>query len=72
MNKRGILAGLASLPFLATAAAAVPARNSAVWKVPEGVKKIRVRSWNPNGSKDMDRVLSVEPNQVFRIDAIEE
>lgn len=47
-------------------------RNNATWKVPPGIKKIRVRSWNADGSPDMDRTLRVEPNQIFRIDAIED
>jgi hypothetical protein len=47
-------------------------RNSATWKVPPGVKKIRVRSWNADGTPDMDRTLNVEPNQTFRIDSIED
>ena len=73
MNKRSILAGLATLPFAGVAAsAATTQKNTAVWKVPAGVEKIRVRSWNSDGSPDMDRTLSVEPNQTFRIDAIED
>lgn len=72
MRKRLMLAGLLTLPFITTAANANTNRNSATWKVPPGVQKIRVRSWNPDGSKDMDRTLNVEPNQTFRIDAIED
>lgn len=72
MNKRKILAGLASLPFITVVAEAAAQRNTATWKVPPGIKKIRVRSWNADGSPDMDRTLSVEPNQTFRIDAIED
>lgn len=49
---------------------AASSKNSVTWQVPEGVSKIRVRSWNPDGSKDIDRVLSVEPNQTFRIDVV--
>lgn len=76
MNKRNfiVLAGslaAASVP-LAVAAEAATQRNSATWKVPSGVKKIRVRAWNPDGSVDLDRTLNVEPNQTFRIDAIED
>ncbi len=71
MNKRYLLAGLTSLPFFATLATAAQ-RNSATWKVPAGIKKIRVRSWNADGTPDMDRTLNVEPNQTFRIDAIED
>lgn len=71
MNKRWLLAGLAALPFIGVAQAA-PQRNSASWRVPAGITKIRVRSWNTDGSKDLDRTLSVEPGQIFRIDAIED
>ena len=80
MNKRkflGMAAGPLSFIAVATSpgyskAASTTQRNSATWKVPSGVKKIRVRSWNSDGSPDMDRTLNVEPNQTFRIDAIEE
>lgn len=71
MRKRLMLAGLLTLPFFAAVANA-SAKNHAVWKVPPGVKKIRVRSWNPDGSKGMDRTLNVKPNELFRIDAIED
>lgn len=70
MKKRLMLAGLFTLPFFVSAAKAAE-KNHAVWKVPPGIKKIRVRSWNADGSKDLDRTLTVEPNQTFRIDAIE-
>lgn len=73
MNKRSILAALGTLPFITVvASAATTQKNQAVWKVPAGVRKIRVRSWNADGSPDLDRTLNVEPNQVFRIDAIED
>jgi len=72
MNKRYLLAGLTALPFAVVVAQAATQRNSATWKVPSGIKKIRVRSWNADGSPDMDRTLNVEPNQMFRIDAIED
>lgn len=72
MNKRLLLAGLAALPFFSIMANAAPNRNSASWRVPAGITKIRVRSWNSDGSKDMDRTLTVEPGQIFRIDAIED
>jgi hypothetical protein len=73
MDKRMLFTALLALPFASVAAKAanVSQRNSATWKVPPGVKKIRVRSWNSDGSPDLDRTLNVEPNQVFRIDAIE-
>lgn len=71
MNKRLMFLGLLAVPFIgATKALASSKRNTVTWQVPEGVNKIRVRSWNPDGSKDMDRVLSVEPNQTFRIDVV--
>lgn len=73
MDKRSLLAGLTALPFFAIVAdAATTQRNTATWKVPPGIKKIRVRSWNADGTPDMDRTLNVEPNQTFRIDAIED
>lgn len=76
MNKRALLIGAGtfaavSIPMVIEAQAATQ-RNTATWKVPSGVKKIRVRSWNSDGSLDMDRTLSVQPNQTFRIDAIED
>lgn len=85
MNKRGfiktlgmkageisiIMAGIGVGRSLVAEAQAASTRNTATWKVPPGVKKIRVRAWNPDGSVDLDRTLNVEPNQTFRIDAIE-
>jgi hypothetical protein len=68
-----MFSALLALPFTAVVAkAATSQKNSATWKVPSGVQKIRVRSWNPDGTVDLDRTLNVEPNQVFRIDAIED
>lgn len=72
MNKRLLLAGLTALPFFATVANATASKNSASWRVPSGITRIRVRSWNTDGSKDIDRTLNVEPGQIFRIDAIED
>lgn len=71
MDKRSLLAGLTALPFFATMAHAA-GKNSASWRVPAGIKKIRVRSWNPDGSRNLDRTLNVKPGEFFRIDAIEE
>lgn len=62
--------GLLAVPFAFVSAKAASSRNTVTWEVPSGVTKIRVRSWNPDGSKDIDRVLSVEPNQTFRIDVV--
>jgi protein-disulfide isomerase len=70
MNKRWLLAGLAALPFIGAANAS--GKNSASWRVPAGITKIRVRSWTAKGVKDLDRTLTVEPGDVFRIDAIED
>jgi hypothetical protein len=71
MNKRLMFLGLLSVPFLAAGKAiAAASRNTVTWEVPAGVTKVRVRSWNPDGSKDLDRVLNVEPNQTFRIDVV--
>jgi hypothetical protein len=71
MNKRLMFLGLLSVPFLAAGKALASSnRNTVTWQVPPGVKKIRVRSWNPDGSKDLDRTLSVDPNQTFRIDVV--
>jgi hypothetical protein len=72
MDKRGLFAGLLALPFLAGATQAQSKRNSASWRVPAGIKKIRVRSWKADGSKDLDRTLNVEPGDFFRLDAIED
>ena len=74
MHKRSLLAGLTALPFFAIVANAanISNRNTATWKVPAGVKKIRIRSWTPDGDNDIDRTLNVEPGEVFRIDAIED
>lgn len=72
MNKRLLLAGLTALPFFSIMASAAPNRNSASWRVPPGIKKIRVRSWNPDGSRNLDRTLNVSPGEFFRIDAIED
>lgn len=54
----------------AHAAATKNNRNSVTWNVPDGITKIRVRSWTPDGKPDLDRELSVEPNQTFRIDVV--
>lgn len=74
MNKRALILGAgtlaaASIP-MAMEAESASNRNTVTWEVPPGVTKVRVRSWNPDGSKDLDRVLSVEPNQTFRIDVV--
>lgn len=72
MNKRLLMLGLplVSLFGFAKTSQASSSKNSVTWEVPPGVTKVRVRSWNPDGSKDIDRVLSVEPSQTFRIDVV--
>lgn len=77
MNKRnfikslGVKLGVATLAVVGAGKASASAtRNTVTWEVPPGVTKVRVRSWNPDGSKDIDRVLSVEPNETFRIDVV--
>lgn len=72
MKKRYLFGALLAIPFLSTVSAASQNKNSASWKVPPGIKKIRVRSWKADGSKDMDRTLNVEPGDFFRLDAIED
>lgn len=42
------------------------------WKVPAGVKRVRVRSFDEKGKQLQDTVLRVVPNQTFIIDAIKE
>jgi hypothetical protein len=63
-------AGIGVGKSVLTEAQAAATRNTVTWEVPPGVTKVRVRSWNSDGSKDIDRVLSVEPNQTFRIDVV--
>jgi hypothetical protein len=73
MNKRWLLTGLAALPFFSgLASASTHNRNAAFWRVPAGVRKVRVRSWTPDGKKDMDRTLNVVPGELFRLDALKD
>lgn len=73
MNKRKLFAGLTgllALPFIPTAKAATYKPNgSATFVVPANVERIRVRSWK-EGRKMLDREMSVEPGQIFRIDPV--
>jgi len=73
MNKRKIFAGLAgllTLSFIPTAKAATSKPNgSATFVVPANVDRIRVRSWK-EGRKVLDREMSVDPGQIFRIDPV--
>lgn len=72
MNKRNLLAGLTSLPFLATMATIAKADSkTGKYTVPQNVKRIRVRS--TFGDKEiLDTSFRVKPGQVFIIEAIEE
>ena len=71
MDKRKLFAGLAgliTLPFASAVAETKPS-GSATFTVPANVDRIRIRSYT-QGRKVIDREMSVEPGQVFRIDPI--
>ena len=70
MNKRTFLASLALIPFFSVAAEAAKKARSVWYKVPKGYTKIRVVSWSADGSKELDRVISVKPGQKFKVQAI--
>lgn len=70
MNKRnifGALALLATAPFFDRKAEA--ARTSATFSVPNGVRRIRVKSYK-HGKIVIDTMLNVEPGQIFKIEAV--
>lgn len=67
MNKRMFFGFLSALLFVKGASAAPKNSGSVTFYVPNGVKKIRVRSYQ-NGKKILDRSLPVEPGQSFTID----
>lgn len=74
MDKRTILTGLfglCALPFVGSAKAAGVVRpsGSATFVVPANVDRIRIRSYK-DGEKVIDREMSVDPGQVFRIDPV--
>ena len=72
MNKRKLFAGLIGLfavPFATAKAATYKPSGSATFVVPNNVSRIRVRSWK-NNKKVLDREMSVEPGQTFRIDPV--
>lgn len=74
MNKRNLFAGLIGLCTIPIAAVAAKAATykpsgSASFVVPTNVERIRVRSWK-DGRKVLDREMSVEPGQIFRIDPV--
>lgn len=77
LEKRKLLAGLLSLPFIATVAAAadngirVLSQRNIRWKVPSDIRRIRVRAWDVKGEEVLDTYLHVKPNQLFQIDVVE-
>lgn len=70
MFRRSVLLGLTALPFFATIAK-TEERKSVTWKVPNNVKRIRVRAWDKEGNEVMDTNLNVKPDQVFKIDVLD-
>ena len=70
MNKRKFMLALATLPFFTAAAEAAKKARSVWYKVPKGYTKIRVVSWSPDGTKELDRTISVKPGQKFKVQAI--
>jgi hypothetical protein len=70
MNKRTFLAALAALPFISAPVEAAKKARSVWYSVPRGYTKIRVVSWAPDGSKELDRTISVQPGQKFKVQAI--
>jgi hypothetical protein len=71
MDKRKLFAGLIGLCTLPIASTFAQTKQpgSATFTVPSSVKRIRVRSWK-QGRKVLDREMSVEPGQTFRIDPV--
>ena len=78
MDRRSLFAGLAgiiSLPFISKAADAESrcyeqGKNSVKWTVPNGINRIRVRSWSKDGDEVIDTHFSVKPGQVFQINVV--
>ena len=76
IGRRGLVSGLALLlPASLTGAAAgqkacvtTNRRDSVTWTVPQGIKRIKVRSWSKDGSEVIDTHFRVQPGQVFQID----
>ena len=62
----GLVAGVAAVTPAAAATSA--SQRSVTYMVPKNVRKIRVRSWK--GDREiLNTSFSVEPGQMFRIDA---
>lgn len=75
MNRRGIFSALLLLPFVSSITNAqdkkqIPSDDSIMWRVPKGIKKVRVRSWAQDGDELMDTYINVKPGQVFKIDVV--
>jgi hypothetical protein len=75
MNKRTLLYSLSLLPFLSNIVngqqkKAIPSDDDIMWKVPDGIKKIHIRSWSADGDEIMNRYISVKPGQVFKINVV--
>lgn len=67
MNKRFFFGAMAALTAAQITKADAKATGSATFVVPNGVNRIRVRSY-AKGSKVLDRSLDVTPGQTFIID----
>lgn len=64
-----------SVPFVTKASSAASrcyeqGKNSVSWTVPDGIRRIRVRSWSKEGDEVIDTHFSVKPGQVFQIDVV--
>ena len=75
--KRKLLAGLLALPLLGSVASAasrgvqILSARTVKWKVPNDIKRVRVRAWDAAGDDVLDTYLHVLPNQLFQIDVVE-
>jgi len=65
----GLVAGVAAVtPAVAATSPAGTSQKSVTYMVPKGIRRIRVRSWK--GDREIiDTHFSVEPGQMFKIDA---
>jgi hypothetical protein len=72
MKKRhifGAIAALAIAPIMIGRSEAAGRRAAATFVVPNGVRKLRVRSFR-DGKKVIDTALNVVPGQTFTIDTV--
>jgi hypothetical protein len=74
MNKRTFLSCLAFFGGLMYTIRDASARNQVLsrttWVPPAGASAVRVRSWDENGNLVMDRIISIEDQKKFQIEAI--